>query len=1002
MTDLLPIVFSRGQNESIDPRVAPPEVHAVARNVRWRKDGRPAKRYGSALVSTAPFATLGYNQQPVNAITRWNDVPVLALGSSVRQQSTLGFAPEQPSLGNLALFAPGKHDIVSHDESISATSASAGTSQGMVLYAWSDGAQVYYSVKSTSGATVVQATATVAGKDVRCISTANYIYILSKNGTTLDLRVFDPTTLAVTAGPSPGTLNAAADHFDACGRGSDFLVAYHSAGNFTTKLFTAVLVPVLSQTQNAGAVVAETYLGVAGNATSNVFLASLDVATGVVTSFVFNNALTAFLGGVVVNADVNNGGQPGVGVLDNATAEIVWSGFVAASESSYIRAGRVTSAGLVFAISAPYYGVSLASKPFMGPAVAGSPSGVDRSYAWVASHNANNGSQKWDDQRAYYLIQYQPSGTVALRRQAHVPNIQPWTLGQNLLTDVLALGTGIGFLTPLVAALRFGNGGNELRGVDSVSVRSIFESMRTAARDTVTAGRVLQFSGGSLFELNGLLEETGFSNAPVIQSVAGGGGGGLTGATNYIYRAVYEYIDAQGRRHRSAPSDPLLFASGANSSATLTLKPLVANSHQFGVAIHVYRTIAGQSSFHRITPNSGAPGPTLGVATVAYVDLMSDATAAGQEFIYTDGGVADNTLCPPHTFHTVCSGRLWVGGQLDRCVLTASKLLVDGEPTQFSDLESFSVFLPEECTGAASIDGTVVAFAREKIYFITGDGPNDQGIGSFNPPTELPTDVGCIDWRSVVESSVGIFFQGKRGVYLLPRGFNTPVFIGAEVESTLADFPIIASATLVVQPSSGSSFLGEITVRFVALSDESGTISRVLVYDLRTGGWSVDSGPVYGPAGTWSDTFVFSTSTGAGVFGTLRAETPGAYVDPGSVFIPTTLGTGDIRPFGVAGYGGFDSVVLVGEYRATSIVNVQVSVDGATPDTFAFPVGSADGQDGSVYLDVTPKIRMGSSIRVTCSDATIGPNNEGFIMQALFIEHETIGKTKRLAQARRA
>jgi len=1004
MTDLLPIVFQRGVNESIDARVAPPEVHTVARNVRWRKDGRPSKRYGSVSVDTTPFAARGYSQLPANLIASWNGNPVFGVGGSVRQQAAAGWQPDSSFIGGgtpsvLPGFAPGERDIVVRDESIVISGVSAGYCQGYIVYAWSNGANVFYSVKNTSGATVAAASNIGAGKDPRVISTTNFVYILSKNGTTLNLKVFDPTLpTSLTAAASPGTLDAAADHFDACGRGSDFLITYQSVGNITTKLFTAVAAPVLTQTQNLGAAATETYLGVAGNSTSNIFVATMNTATGGVGYIVYNNGLTASLGGAVANVDVNNLGQPGISILSNTVADIVWGGFVVASESSYMRAARVNAAGVISS-GGTWFGVSPISKPFrvsMGSAA------VETGYVWVATHNATNGSTKWDSQRAYYLVSFLPDANEILCRNMHAPNTVPWTLGHTGLADVLAMGVGSGFLTPLVNVFRFGNGGTEMRGVDSVTFRSIFESMRQAARDSVVAGRVLQFSGGSLFELNGSLEETCFSHAPVIQSIVGGGGGALSGATNYLYRAVFEYLDAQGRRRRSASSDPFAFASGANTSATLTLKPLFMASALSLTVVHIYRTIAGQGTYHRVTPNTGAPSAfPVGTATISFLDLMSDVTAGGNEFIYSDGGVAENTLAPPSTFMTVCSARVWLAGQLDRCVVTASKILVDGEPTQFSDLDAFSVFLPEKCTGIASIDGTVVAFARERIYFITGDGPNDEGVGSFNPPTELPTDVGCIDWRSVLETSIGVFFQGKRGIYLLPRGFNTPVFIGAEIESTLASFPIVVSATLVTQPSTSANFLGEITARFVVAADESGSSSCVLTYDLRTGGWSVDTlGAVaFGLAGSYSDTFVYTLQSG-GNFTGLRSESVGTYSDEGS-FIPSSLGTGDVRPFGVAGYGNFNAVVAVGEFRGSSTVTLQVSVDGATADAFALPVTSADAPDGSVYLNVTPKTRKGSAIRVTVADSSGAPS-EGFVSQALFIEHELLGKTKPLPTARRA
>ena len=1021
MSDLLPILFARGQNEGIDPRVAPPETHTIAQNVRWRKDGRPEKRYGVAAISTSGLHANGFDTQPVNCITQWNDTPVLAVGSTVRQLTSLGWDSQfATDAGELSHWGPGERTVIARDENITLSTPSSGYSQGMILHAWCSSTNVYYAVTARDGTVVVTPRFLFAGTEPRVIGTTNFIYILSKNGTALDFRVFDPTTLAVTAGVSPGTLDAAGSHYDGIGRGSDFVIAYQSGVNtITVKLFAATSVPGLSQTQTTFAVATGSWVGVGGTSTSQVFVAVANTS-GTIGYGVFPNALnTAQIGGTAIDADVNNTGMPGVVIENNTTAQIVWGGFVNATASSYMRVGQVSSAGLLSTLGT-FWGVSPQSKPFMGPAQS-TLGAVDGAYIWVSTCNANNGSTKWDTQRAYYLVKYRCNINTQLRRQMHVPRVVASQFGYLNLSDVLDIGTGYGFVTPIPNVLRWASGSGlpATYGFDLIGFRSIFESVAMAARDTVVAGRVLQFSGGSLFEFGGEPEETGFSNAPVIHSATAGGGGSLSPGT-YIYRAVYEWIDAQGRRHRSAPSDPVSVAMGVNTSVTLVMKPLIADAHfqaasgsaaGRGVVMHLYRTLVNQSTFRRATPNTGAPvGSLASAATVSYTDLISDTIVAINELLYTEGGVADNILCPPHMFQAVCNGRVWVGGQLDRCVITASKILVDGEPTQFTDLDQFSVFLPQKCTGLASIDGTIVAFAREKIYFITGDGPNDQGVGSFNPPTELPTDVGCIDWRSVVETSIGIFFLSKRGIFLLPRGFNTPLFVGAEVAQTLAFFPNIVSATLVSipSPSSASTALGEVTVRFVVsqvTAPAQGT-TAVLVYDLRTGGWSVDengSGPLL--SGTWLDAFI--TSRLAGGVLTLQSESA-ANVGGGDYqgsFFSSQIGTGDIRPFGVAGFGSFKSVVLMGEFRAACKLNVLVSVDGVVGDTFTFTVTSADATDGNVYFDVTPKIAKGSSLRLTCYDGG-NPNastpSEGLVMQALFIEHELIGQTKRLAAARRA
>lgn len=1029
MTDLLPIVFARGQNESVDPRVASPDVHRLAQNVRWRKDGRPSKRYGVAAVTTTGLDSGGtlYTSQSVNAIDSWQGAPLLVLGAGVRQLlgSVWTFATFAAA-SEISHWAPGERNTVISSESVRLQNPSVAYANGYVLHTWDDGTGVLARIfDSKTGALVFAGGGALVGAIThsRCIGVGNLFYILTKTGTTINVYVIDTTATLSVAIVSNFTATANSN-FDVCSRGADWLIVYQTSTILATvSVMSGANPPVAVHTSTAPmATVVGPLFGVAGTTTSSVFVTWLDNGGGGrISSIAWDNALAAVIAGVSVDLDANNVDQPGVCIEDNTHARLVWGGYVAATQTSYMRSTRISDAG-AGVVLVTSFGLRAASKPFQGPQYV-ALGNLDGPYIWAHTHNsdAGNTGTKWDDQRAYLLMRL-PSivpalGPSGVTRQMHVPNVVA-TANQYTahLTD--SVSTPNGFVTALTNATRLVNtgvtGAVESYAIESVSSRSIRESQRYAARDIALAGRAVQISGGSLWEFEGAAEETGFSNIPVIQSITGSapGSGFLTPNKTYLYRAVYEWLDIQGRRHRSGPSDPFTFASGVNDTATLVIHPAVSSSRLLGssMSLHVYRTLANQATYHRVTPNlappSGAPGP----ATVSYVDGMADTSAAGGEFIYTDGGVLDNTLPPPCTFMTVCGARVWLGGQLDRCVVTASKLLVDGEPTQFSDLDVFNVFLPQKCTGLASLDGTVVAFAREKIYLIQGDGPNDQGVGQFSPPQELPTDVGCIDWRSVVETSLGVFFQSKRGIYLLPRGFNTPLFIGAEVQDTLALFPIVVSATLVSVPSNGNGKLGEITVRFVLASTEAGTASAIVTYDLRTQGWSVDyfgaGGPVLGVGGTWSDTFVLPQLNGVtGALLNLFAESSAGYSDNGQ-FIQTSLGTGDIRPFGVGGYGQFNKVLVMGEYRGNAQVNVQVSVDGAAADTYSFTVTSADGPDGVVYLDVTPKIQKGTSLRVTCTDnadaGTGSAATEGFIMQALFIESELIGKTKRLPVGRKA
>jgi len=1008
MSDLLPVLFSRGQSEGIDPRIAPPNVHVVAQNVRWRKDGRPAKRYGLAQISATGLDSGGsvYTQHNVNFVSSWRGAPLLGLGAGVRR--LLGSTWSDVTESNqhqLPHFAPGRHDPIARSDQATLANSTVAYANGYLLYAWDDGTSVYCQVVSSAGAVLFAAKlVTNLGIYPRAVAVGSMIYLLyvdTGGALHITCQAFDTTSLSFVSSSTVGTLGGANMRFDATTRGSDWLLVYQSGATaITAKLMSGASTPGVVQTQALATAAApgNCLMAIVGTSSSVVFVAWLEPTPGNVKFQPFNNGFTASLAGVTtVETDVNNIDQPGVTFDSINTGGLFWGGYNGNAYLRYADIANTGSAGIVHTV----WHLRPCSRPFYGNADAAA---LDGRFIWCHTHDTGNPG--WDDQRTFYLMWFNTLNSAPVA-QLWTPNMVGSVASSAHMCDVVSDGSGSSnttFWTALNQVVREGGGTSDAIGVDSVSFTSIFARQREAARGVQQAGRAAQISGGILYEFNGSLEESGFMHAPVIQSASATAGGALTAGT-YLYRAVYEWLDPQGRRHRSAPSDPAsVTVAAGNLTATLTIATLAGYSRRAQPTLHVYRTLVGGTSYHRVTPNTGAPTGYGAARIVTYADAVADTTIASTEFLYTDGGVVPNAYPPPCTFLTECNGRIWLGGQLDRNVLTASKILVDGEPTQFSDEAEFSVFLPEDCTGIASIDGTVVAFAREAIYLVNGDGPDDQGTGSFSPPQKLPTDVGCIDWRSVVATSLGVLFQSKRGIYLLPRGFNAPVFVGFDVMDTMVSFPVCMSATLVSVPAS-SGKLGEITVRFMMGNAENSTFAVCLVYDLRVGGWSVDispnNSPQLGPAGTWNDAFV-QTKSLSGHFDSIWQESNATFDDAGS-FITTELGTGDIRPFGVAGYGGFGRVVVLGEYRGAAFVNVTVSVDGAAPDFFSFNVTGVDAgvADGSVYLDVTPKTRLGSSIRVTVLD-TAGTPSEGFIAQALFIESETIGKTKRLAAARKA
>ncbi len=92
-------------------------------------------------------------------------------------------------------------------------------------------------------------------------------------------------------------------------------------------------------------------------------------------------------------------------------------------------------------------------------------------------------------------------------------------------------------------------------------------------------------------------------------------------------------------------------------------------------------------------------------------------------------------------------------------IIQSSKIIVPGEPVQFSDLPSFQVPLPVAgaCTGIAAQDGTLVAFTATAIYSVQGLGPNDQGraLGTRHErsPVLVGASIGAASWPRARGSS---------------------------------------------------------------------------------------------------------------------------------------------------------------------------------------------------------------------------------------------------------
>jgi hypothetical protein len=301
-----------------------------------------------------------------------------------------------------------------------------------------------------------------------------------------------------------------------------------------------------------------------------------------------------------------------------------------------------------------------------------------------------------------------------------------------------------------------------------------------------TIGSNFHIAGGVLNAYDGVsVTESGFHIYPEIVSATVGAGGSLDTAADpgYSVAFVYEWVDARGQIHRSAPSilDIEATASGDKIDYEVrTLRHTEKTAPRADCKIVLYRTIADGQILYRETSVTNDPT----VDTLTITATISDTDISVNEILYTTGGVLEN-IAPPSSLTTIAhKNRLWLAGLEDPNEIAFSKFHTSGEGLAFSDF--FRKKVSPEGGGVSALgtlDDKVIFFKRDRIFWLNGDGPTDTGIqDDYGEPQRAQADVGCATPASVVETPAGVMFKSDKGIYILDRALTTR-YIGAPVEA---------------------------------------------------------------------------------------------------------------------------------------------------------------------------------------------------------------------------
>lgn len=467
--------------------------------------------------------------------------------------------------------------------------------------------------------------------------------------------------------------------------------------------------------------------------------------------------------------------------------------------------------------------------------------------------------------------------------------------------------------------------------------------------------------------------ENGFMRAPAILAVSQSGTGTLTAGV-YQICSVFEYVDADGRRHRSAPSNVVTATVTGTSDDAIAItvasysafeREIASTAH--ATALHVYATQADGEIFHRVSSDN--------VVTAAYSSnynlsftLSADPDPAA-EILYTDGGVWPIQPAPSHRFGCLAGDRLVLGGLFDARIIEVSRFMRPQQPAEFTRASPFRAVLPEDCTALGHLDGQIVAFSERGIYLIdAGALPNDQGFPGLPTPIPLPTDVGALEGTPVIQIPAGLVFQSRRGIYLLPRGFGPPRYLSGPVKEDLGSRKVLGAALIHYAADGAGRELSSHCLYFGVGDEETDLVDWILVLDVDSLQWIARDKPHGGATprprvlGAWNGRCVLARSEAFGGDETLVQEDPESFLDEWATLADPSplleITTGEIRPFGFAGRGKVHKVRVFGEFASDCTVRLSTSPDGRYSAEYEQPsvlLGDIETIGDRVQADFTPR-----------------------------------------------
>jgi hypothetical protein len=1037
-TRLIDLPFTRGLDQSVDETsLAPPGMTELV-NYRMTRQGRLEHRLGVAATSMSASFSTAVGDRPDGNKPQGLAGGLLLAGGHGYYNNALGWQ----CVGSVPRFVPHDTFAGAQDSAQSFYSPSLASVDGFLVVAGRRaGPHAFVNVFDELTGVRVWSDQFVGdfggtpNNVPRVVAAGAGVVVVTQNVTTgvIVAQYMDLTTLPLTGFPAFTTVVAATGSggFDVAPiSGSEFLLSYYDGTNAVIAIVSVPGLAITSSTTLTDGVGIKYTTCLRTTSSNHVYLAWLNGTTRNVCCAVLSTALvqvgTTQTAGVSASTALSASNfHPVIGRLSATSVVVGWTdSVVTAGPGATFQTFRTTfctinNTASVGSTYGPIGGMYLASKPFRST----TPflETITQPCVWLGNHNPNYNTEL---DRSYFLATLNASIGGHTTSQSYTLEMSagPSVAGDairvmgatNQVCEVVQSTTlgevwnqvafnedfrGLGDAVPQVKVqvYRFGDGARTIRS----RTRAIVPAN---GQQVILGGAPRVFDGSRLIELGIPFGPTVVDDVPTFP-------GGMQQSSTYNYIFVIEYFDHKGQRHLSYASTPYTVTMGPTDTQVnfeilapaLWAQPNATDLVDLRVpVVRAYRT-AANGTVYRYSPPTGSPnGEFVAVSSASgrvgsagYQDVNSDADIAGNEAVYVQvGNNLSNYRAPPCTFGCEHEGRLVVGGGWNRKDVICSKLFFPGEGIQFTESAAFVINMSEECTGLASLDGSLVLFSERGIYTVSGDGPTGDGVGSFPKPRRLPGTVGCVDWRSIVTTEAGVFFRSLDGLYLLPRGLGPPSFVGAPIKDKLRLYPETLGATAATRAlaTSISGTDSEQVVCWLVGNAIAPTAVTTMVYSTAAGTWSEtrlpeDAANLQNVIGTWRD-LVNNTDVvawaraeiAAATAGSLLVESPGTGYDQdiSGSFEPLLNGsmkTGKVFPFGFGGRGTVKAVRLVGDcLHATTLVPTVYSdanTSGYTATTLTFAAA------GRFAVELPLRQRDLAWLQVLLTDPTTGSANRG-------------------------